>query len=277
MPDRNGKIFCTSIASLSHISKCGRFVTEDPSKHSSNWYSYCDNNPVTQADRTGLRPTTDGSAGSDEIANDYMIATYYKQQASAHPEMTQPAPEPPKTTRGKWSKNTFKTELPINFRYYNVDRTEFEPPFSYTDEDDNIIDSSSSDKTQYNNDNNGILGFIRATASNLMVDKMADVVTGFLSRAFVRHSVLEASKAIDDFLRFTPVVGVAIDAGLRVVEGEDIHHAVNKALITSLIVFGILAAVASFEISIGLIIAAAISAIVDFAVSYVYDRIFVGG
>ena len=122
----NGEIY---LRARYYNSECGRFVTEDPSKYGANWYSYCDNNPVTMVDGTGLRPTTDGSAGSDEIANDYMIATYYKQQASAHPEMTQPAPEPPKTTRGKWSKNTFKTELPVNFRYYNVDRTEFEPPF----------------------------------------------------------------------------------------------------------------------------------------------------
>ena len=85
-------------------------------------------------DGTGLRPTTDGSAGSDKIANDYMIATYYKQQASAHPEMTQPAPEPPKPEPPKPSKPTQKSpSTPSHIKHYNPDHGENDSPF-FSDE-----------------------------------------------------------------------------------------------------------------------------------------------
>ncbi len=32
----------------------GRFISEDPARDGSNWYTYCKNNPVTFVDRTGL-------------------------------------------------------------------------------------------------------------------------------------------------------------------------------------------------------------------------------
>ena len=63
---------------------------------------------MTQIDRMGLSPSTDGSLNADKYANDYMIATYYNQQASVHPEMTQPAPEPPKQPTANGQKTPLK-------------------------------------------------------------------------------------------------------------------------------------------------------------------------
>jgi RHS repeat-associated protein len=34
----------------------GRFLSRDPAGHGTNWYAYCDNNPVTQTDPLGLKP-----------------------------------------------------------------------------------------------------------------------------------------------------------------------------------------------------------------------------
>ncbi|MBR5306269.1 MAG: RHS repeat-associated core domain-containing protein, partial [Oscillospiraceae bacterium] len=95
-------------------SEYGRFVTEDPAKHGTNWYSYCENNPVTMVDGTGLEPTTDGSLNADKYANDYMIATYYKQQASAHPELgPQPQLEKPKSSGSSEGASASKEETTV--------------------------------------------------------------------------------------------------------------------------------------------------------------------
>ena len=34
----------------------GRFVSSDPAQAGSNWYAYCDNNPLVRLDPTGLFP-----------------------------------------------------------------------------------------------------------------------------------------------------------------------------------------------------------------------------
>lgn len=267
----NGEIY---LRARYYNSAKGRFVTEAPIQYGTNWYSYCENNPVTQIDRTGLEPTTDGSLNADKYANDYMIATYYNQQASVHPEMTQPAPEPPKTTHGKWSKNTFKTVLPINFRYYNVDRTEFQSPFEYADKYGNIIESPSSNEAQNNNET---VNFISAMFSNYSVDKMSESATLYWSNSIVRHSILESSKAIDDILRFTPVVGVAMDASLRIIEGEEIHHAVNKSVLVTLSVAAIIPAVVAMFGTITpliMLLSLMISVLFDIAISSLYDKVF---
>ncbi len=38
----------------------GRFLTSDPAQAGSNWYAYCDNNPLVRVDPTGLVPPTLG-------------------------------------------------------------------------------------------------------------------------------------------------------------------------------------------------------------------------
>ena len=40
----------------------GRFITEDPIRDGSNWYIYCDNNPVMYVDSTGLLPSLEDAA-----------------------------------------------------------------------------------------------------------------------------------------------------------------------------------------------------------------------
>ena len=223
-------------------------------------------------DGTGLRPTTDGSAGSDKIANDYMIATYYKQQASAHPEMTQPAPEPPKTTRGKWSKNTFKTELPVNFRYYNVDRTEFEPPF---DIENTIAKPDIDNNEDIKTNGTGLQEFVESATSTVTIDKMSETATEFWANSIVRHSVLEVAKTFDDILRFTPIVGTALDASLRVFQGEELHHAANKAMIVTLTVSAVTIGIVSAGFAVPMFpIMVLLSVFIDLVVSSVYDKLF---
>jgi RHS repeat-associated protein len=34
----------------------GRFLSSDPAQAGSNWYAYCDNNPLVRVDATGLMP-----------------------------------------------------------------------------------------------------------------------------------------------------------------------------------------------------------------------------
>ena len=40
----------------------GRFITEDPVRDGTNWYVYCENNPVMFIDRSGLKPTVEEAA-----------------------------------------------------------------------------------------------------------------------------------------------------------------------------------------------------------------------
>ena len=37
----------------------GRFISEDPIKDGSNWYAFCNNNPVTFIDPSGMKLTCD--------------------------------------------------------------------------------------------------------------------------------------------------------------------------------------------------------------------------
>jgi RHS repeat-associated protein len=43
----------------------GRFLSSDPAQAGTNWYAYCDNNPVVSIDSTGLDYTIDPSFGND--------------------------------------------------------------------------------------------------------------------------------------------------------------------------------------------------------------------
>jgi len=44
----------------------GRFLTRDPEEHGRNWYSYCENEPLTQVDSNGLLPAQ-GKGGKQDL------------------------------------------------------------------------------------------------------------------------------------------------------------------------------------------------------------------
>ena len=45
----------------------GRFLTQDPAGEGTNWYAYCDNDPTTQSDPTGLFSQGGDSPYSDDF------------------------------------------------------------------------------------------------------------------------------------------------------------------------------------------------------------------
>jgi len=51
----------------------GRFISEDPARDGSNWYAYCNNNPMAFVDPTGLDVGNTGNAGWDEEGNTQVI------------------------------------------------------------------------------------------------------------------------------------------------------------------------------------------------------------
>ena len=216
-------------------------------------------------DRTGLRPTTDGSEGSDEIANDYMIATYYKQQASAHPEMTQPAPEPPKTTHGKWSKNTFKTVLPINFRYYNVDHTEFQSPFEYADKYGNITNPPEAKQSSL------FGGLTESIATSVFFKKFENNIKNNIKsfKSVLTNDVADIAKNnTDELFGFG---GPFIDFASQIVDGKEVDEALAMTGFYLAVEWAFVAAVTAilptsisfFAIIIGTAIAVFINNIID--------------
>ena len=221
-------------------------------------------------DGTGLRPTTDGSAGSKDIADKYMIETYPKQYESVI-ESLPPIPEPPKPEPPKPSKPTQKSpSTPSYIKQYNPDHNEFEPAYTIEKaegtsggENINDVDSGKADVQE----------FIEGVVSNYTVDKMADTATAYWANSIVRHSILETSKAIDDILRFTPVVGVAIDASLRIIEGEEINHAVNKAVLVTMSVSSVIFAVGAIGITMSPWVVILLAALIDSKVSSIYDNL----
>ena len=58
---------CDELGEGSHIyfnaryydPEVGRFLTEDPSRKGTSWYTYCNNNPLTFTDPTGRREIID--------------------------------------------------------------------------------------------------------------------------------------------------------------------------------------------------------------------------
>ncbi len=44
----------------------GRFLSSDPAQAGSNWYAYCDNNPLVRVDPTGLMPPVETGEGDDD-------------------------------------------------------------------------------------------------------------------------------------------------------------------------------------------------------------------
>ncbi|MBR6519049.1 MAG: RHS repeat-associated core domain-containing protein, partial [Oscillospiraceae bacterium] len=129
----NGEIY---LRARYYSSANGRFVTEDPAKYGTNWYSYCENNPVTQIDRMGLSPSTDGSLNADKYANDYMQETYGDQYESVieslppipeSPKPETPKPKTPKSSKSSSGKKSSPSSTPSYIKHYNPDYNEFEP------------------------------------------------------------------------------------------------------------------------------------------------------
>jgi len=97
-------------------------------------------------DRTGLRPTTDGSAGSEQAALEDMNKNYHKQQHIVpHTTPPQPAPEPPKPEPPKTSKPSQKSpSTPSYIKQYNPDHNEFEPAFTIEDSKEEVENTTDS-------------------------------------------------------------------------------------------------------------------------------------
>ena len=226
-------------------------------------------------DRTGLRPTTDGSAGSEQAALEDMIKNYHKQQQSVpHPAPEPPQPEPPKSSKSSSGKKSSTSSTPSYIKQYNPDHNEFEPAYTIekaegTSGEENINDVASSKAD--------VQDFIEDVVLNYTVDTMSEAFTESWSRSIIRHSVLEASRAADDILRFSPVIGIGLDAGLRIIDGEEMHHAINKSVLVTMSVSATTCAIVAIGGTMTPLIALLslmISVLIDTAVSSLYDEIF---
>ncbi len=51
----------------------GRFLSSDPAQAGSNWYAYCDNNPLVRVDPTGFRPWWHDVVAIGGFVSDYTI------------------------------------------------------------------------------------------------------------------------------------------------------------------------------------------------------------
>ena len=194
----NGEIY---LRARYYSSTQGRFVTEDPSQHGPNWYSYCDNNPVTKVDRTGLRPTTDGSAGSEQAALDDMNKNYPKQQQSVpHPAPEQPKPEPPKPSKSSSGKKSSTSSTPSYIKQYNPDHNEFEPAFTIEDSKEEV--ENTTDSTEK---------FFANVIEDVVTTSYQAVGTGLIKVSSASHF----KSHIDDALKLNgaafTVAGVGID------------------------------------------------------------------
>jgi RHS repeat-associated protein len=91
----------------------GRFITEDPAKHGTNWYVYCENNPLKYVDPNGLSPQhtnsnmaekkdIDMSAGMNSGSVEKVEESKYKSDPEMlKPEQTIVLPSPNNTPANK--------------------------------------------------------------------------------------------------------------------------------------------------------------------------------
>ena len=223
-------------------------------------------------DRTGLRPTTDGSAGSDKIANDYMFETYHKQVTSVpHPARE---PEPPKPEPPKPSKPTQKSpSTPSYIKQYNPDHNEFEAPAIIQ------VVTSVAINTVTNYIFDGISNYVGSVAGEAA--RQAAISTNPISGmqlAPVSGNLPNFATNADDISRHiakvtsgvTKVVGYAtggvLDYLFQVHSGED----EKDALIKTLLHVGVTVAVTAAGITGGL--AFGMSLLGTFLVDLVYDN-----
>ena len=80
MPDRNGKIFYTSITSLSHISKCDGLVCfyllDEPGGFSGPQDDKADHVGIVEKVENGTVYTVEGNSGDSVRINSYPIGYY---------------------------------------------------------------------------------------------------------------------------------------------------------------------------------------------------------
>ncbi len=64
----------------------GRFLSSDPAQAGTNWYAYCDNNPLIHSDRTGLQ-YPDEDEGDDDGYDSYTEQEEQQQEATDQAEV----------------------------------------------------------------------------------------------------------------------------------------------------------------------------------------------
>ena len=224
-------------------------------------------------DGTGLRPTTDGSAGSKDIADKYMIETYPKQYESVI-ESLPPIPEPPKPEPPKPSKPTQKSpSTPSHIKHYNPDHSEFEPSATIQAVTSVTINIA----TKYIFD--GISNYVGSVAGEAA--RQAAISTNPISGmqlAPVSGNLPNFATNADDISRYvakvtsgvTKVVGYAtggvLDYLFQVHSGED----EKDALIKTLLHVGIGVAMAAIGLS--TIATFALTLVATMAFDWVYDN-----
>ncbi len=75
----------------------GRFLSSDPAQAGSNWYAYCDNDPLVRVDPTGL---TSGKKRINTVIREVLLAIGMMHNPTPEPgQFHPPAPAPPGITR----------------------------------------------------------------------------------------------------------------------------------------------------------------------------------
>jgi hypothetical protein len=64
----------------------GRFITEDPSRKGTGWYTYCSNNPINRTDPTGMYDPDDPNRGQPAPYQESAPAAQYPSFTAATPE-----------------------------------------------------------------------------------------------------------------------------------------------------------------------------------------------
>jgi len=215
-------------------------------------------------DRTGLRPTTDGSAGSEQAALEDMNKNYHKQQHIVpHTTPPQPAPEPPQPEPPKPSKPTQKSpSTPSYIKQYNPDHNEFEPPFY----DDTVLE----EKEDNPNLSENIFENVAVDTSSAGTKKYIEKQIKLFDDVLPNNVVKTALKNVDELFSFS---GAFIDFAGQLVDGRDVddalmmtgfHLAVEWAVVLATVTF--LSASFSFGVAtaIGVVIASVINTLIDY-------------
>ena len=190
-------------------------------------------------DRTGLRPTTDGSEGSYQYALDHMNDTYGEQRDSLHPELgPQPQLEKPKSSGSSEGASASKEEttvaMPMNLMF-NSSILNF--AWFMSKRNNNII---------FDNIQPTITNIFNTVAEDTVVESVARAIShGYvvsnLIPAFSGAKVLGGVDVVaksnyilknaNTIVKTAPIVSVALDYTTQRINGENIQDAFNKTLL----------------------------------------------